>query len=56
MGDQPVSRPLSRDRITQTQNKYTQTFILGARIEPTTLVFEWAKKVHALNSVDAVIG
>jgi hypothetical protein len=46
-GDQPVARTLPTHRITQTQNKCTQTSIPGMGFEPTTLVFERSKTVHA---------
>jgi hypothetical protein len=46
-GDQPVARPLSTHRTTQTQNTYTQTFMLQVGFEPTIPVFERAKIVHA---------
>jgi hypothetical protein len=48
-GDQPVARPLSIHRTTQTQNKRTQASMSGEGFEPTIPVFERAKKVHALD-------
>jgi hypothetical protein len=55
-GDQPVARPLSTHRTTQTQNKRTQTSMPRVRFEPTTAVFEHEKTVHALDSAVTVIG
>jgi hypothetical protein len=55
-GDQPVARPLSTHRTTQTQNKRIQTFMSRIRFEPTTLVFERVKTVHALDCVATVSG
>jgi hypothetical protein len=55
-GDQPVARPLSTHRRTQTLNKRTQPFMLRVRFEPTTPEFERAKTVHALDRVATVIG
>jgi hypothetical protein len=46
--DQHVARPLPTHRITQTQNKRTQTSMPGAGFEHTIFVFERAKTVHAL--------
>jgi hypothetical protein len=47
MGDQPVARPLPAYRRAQTQNKRTQTSMPRVAIEPTILVFERVKTVHA---------
>jgi hypothetical protein len=47
-GDQPVARPLPTHRITQIQNKRTQTSMNRVGLEPTIPVFERAKTVHAL--------
>jgi uncharacterized membrane protein len=55
-GDQPVSRPLSTHRRTQTQNKRTQTFMPRVWFKPTTPVFERVKTVHALARAATVIG
>jgi hypothetical protein len=55
-GDQPVPRPLSTHRTTQTQTKRTQTSMPRVRFEPTTSAFEWAKMVHALDHAATVIG
>jgi hypothetical protein len=49
-GDQPVSRPLSTHRTTQTQNKRTQTSMPLVGFEPTISVFEWAKTVSCLRA------
>jgi hypothetical protein len=49
MGDQPVARP-------QTQNKRTQTFMLQVGFESTIPVVEPAKTVHALDRAANVIG
>jgi hypothetical protein len=56
MGDQPVARPLPIQRTTQTQNKRTQISIRQVGFEHTFLVFERAKRVHALNCAVTVIG
>jgi hypothetical protein len=55
-GDQPVARPLSTHRATQTQNKRTQTSMPPMGFEPTIPVFERAKTVHALDHAATVIG
>jgi hypothetical protein len=53
--DQPATRPLpTQDNITQ--NKRRKTSIHQVEIEPTTLVFEWAKTVHALDHAATAIG
>jgi hypothetical protein len=54
-GDQPVARPLPTHRITQTQNKRTQTFMSRVRFKFTTPVFELANRVHALDRAAAMI-
>jgi hypothetical protein len=54
--DQPVARPLPRQRTTQTQNKRTQTSMPWVGIESTIPVFERAKAVHALDRAETVIG
>jgi hypothetical protein len=51
-GYRPVARPLT----TQTQNKSTHIFTPRVGFEPTTLVFERAKTVHALDRAATVIG
>jgi hypothetical protein len=43
---QPVARPLSTCRTTQTQNKRTQTSMRQVGFEPTIPVFELTKTVH----------
>jgi hypothetical protein len=48
-GDQPVARPLSTHRTTQTQNKRTQISMPWVGFEPTIPAFERAKTVHALD-------
>jgi hypothetical protein len=55
-GDHPIARPLSTHRITQTQNKRTQTSIPRVGFEPTVPEFERAKTVHALERAATVIG
>jgi hypothetical protein len=55
-GDQPVAWPLRTHRITQTQNKHTQTSMPRVAFEPTTPVFERAKTVYALDGAATVIG
>jgi hypothetical protein len=54
--DQPVARRLPTHRRTQTQNKLTQTSIPWVGYEPTILVFELTKTVHALDRAATVIG
>jgi hypothetical protein len=56
MGDQSVARPLPARRITQTQNKRTQTSMLKVGFEPTIPASERAKTVHALDRTATVIG
>jgi hypothetical protein len=46
-GDQPVARPLTTHRTTQTQNKRTQTSMSPVGFKPTIPVFKRAKAVHA---------
>jgi hypothetical protein len=53
-GDQPVGRPLSTHRTTQTQNKRTQTSIHRVGFKPTIPAFERAKTVHGLNRAATV--
>jgi hypothetical protein len=55
-GDQPVARPLTTHRSTQTQNKRTQTSMSLVKFEPTIPVFERAKTIHALDRAATVIG
>jgi hypothetical protein len=55
-GDQPVARPLLTHRITQTQNKCTQTLTPWMEFEPTIPAFERAKTVHALDRAATVVG
>jgi hypothetical protein len=55
-GDQPVARPLSTHRTTQTQNKGTQTSLPWVRFEPTIPALEGAKTVHALDCAATAIG
>jgi hypothetical protein len=52
-GDQPVARPLSTHRTTQTPNKRTQRRV---GFEPKSPAFERAKTVHALDRAAIVIG
>jgi hypothetical protein len=56
MGDQPVARPLSAHRTTQTQNKRIQTAMPRVGFEPTIPVFEGVKTVHALDRAATMIG
>jgi hypothetical protein len=56
MGDQPVARPLPAQRRTQTQNKRAQTSMPKVGFKPMIPVFEWAKAVHALDSVATMMG
>jgi hypothetical protein len=53
--DQPVARSLPKHRTTQTQKRRTQTSIHWEGFEPTILVFERVKKVHALDRVAIAI-
>jgi hypothetical protein len=55
MGDQPVARPLPTHKTTQTLNKRTETSMPPVRFEPTTLVFQRAKTVYALDRAATVI-
>jgi hypothetical protein len=55
-GHQPVARPLPIHRTTQTQNKRAKTSIPLVGFEPTTLVFERAKTVHALDRAATEVG
>jgi hypothetical protein len=50
-GDQPVARPLSTHRTTQTQNKSTKTYTNMPRegFEPVIPAFQLVKTVHALD-------
>jgi hypothetical protein len=54
-GDQPVARPLSIHRTTQTQNKRTQTSMSKLGFEFTIQVFEQSKTVHASDSATSLI-
>jgi hypothetical protein len=55
-GAQPVARRLPAHRITQTQNRRTQTYMPRVGFEPTIPDFERAKAVHALDRAVTVIG
>jgi hypothetical protein len=55
-GDGPVAVTLPTHKITQTQNKRTQTSKPQVGFEPTTPVFERVKTVHALDLAVTVIG
>jgi hypothetical protein len=54
-GDQPVARPLPTQRITQTQNKRTQTSTPGMGFEPKIPALKLAKTVDALDRAATVI-
>jgi hypothetical protein len=54
--DQHVERQLHKHRTTQKQNKRKQTSMSRVGFEPTILVFEWAKAVHALDRPATLIG
>jgi hypothetical protein len=54
--DQPVARPLSTYRTTQTQNKCTQTSMPWVGFESTIPGFEWVKTVDALDRAATVNG
>jgi hypothetical protein len=55
-GDQPIARPLSTHRTTQTQNKHIQTSMPWVGFEPMIPAFERAKWVNALDSAATAIG
>jgi hypothetical protein len=55
MGDQPVARPKSTHRTTQTQNKCRQTSMPWVGFESTIPAFEREKTVHALDRAAIVI-
>jgi hypothetical protein len=55
-GNQHVARPLPIHRTTQTQNKRIKTSMPRVGFDPTTLVLDRAKTVHALDGAAAVIG
>jgi hypothetical protein len=55
-GDEPVARPPPTHRITQTQNKRTQTSMPRVGFECTIPAFERAKTVYALYRAATVIG
>jgi hypothetical protein len=54
--DQPIARPLPTQRTTKKQNKCTQTSTPRVGFEPTILVFQRAKAVHAVDRASTVIG
>jgi hypothetical protein len=54
--DQPIAGSQPIHRITQTQNKHTQTSMPRVVFEPTFPAFEQAKTVHALDRAVAVNG
>jgi hypothetical protein len=55
--DQPVARPLPKQRTTQTQNKHThQKSMLCVGFEPTISASERVKTVHALDCSATVTG
>jgi hypothetical protein len=56
MEDQPVARPLPKHRMTQTQNKRTQTSMPLMGFEHTIPVFDRAKGVHALDRAATIMG
>jgi hypothetical protein len=55
MGDQTVSRLLAAHRTAHTLNKRTQKSMPQVGFEPKIPVFEWPKRVHALDRVATVI-
>jgi hypothetical protein len=55
-GDQPVAKLIPTHRITQTQNKHTQTAIPLVGFETTIPAFERAKTFHALDRAATVNG
>jgi hypothetical protein len=55
-GDQPVATPLRTHRITQAQNKRTQTCMPRVGFEHTTPVLKRVKTVHALDVAVTVNG
>jgi hypothetical protein len=54
-GDQPVTGPLPTHTSTKVQTKCIQTYIPQVGLEPTILVLEREKKVHALDRAAHVI-
>jgi hypothetical protein len=54
--DQPVTRPLTTHKTTQTQKEKTQTSMPWVRFEPTNPAFEPAKTVRALDRAANMIG
>jgi hypothetical protein len=54
--DQPIARPLPRNRTAQTQDKCTQTFVPRVEFEFTATVSKRKKTVHALDRAVTVIG
>jgi hypothetical protein len=56
MGNQPIARPLPAHRTAQTQIKHTQVSMPQVGFEPTILVFDRPKTVHALDRTATLIG
>jgi hypothetical protein len=56
MGDQPVTRPVTTHRITQTQNERKQKSVLPVGFKPTIWLLEGAKTVHASDRTTTVSG
>jgi hypothetical protein len=54
-GEQPVAKPLTTYRPTQTQNKRTKTSMPCVRFDPMIPAFKWAKTVHSLDLAVTVI-
>jgi hypothetical protein len=55
MWDQPVARPLTTHRSTQTHNKRRQIFMSWVGFEPTITAFERTKTVHTFDRAATVI-
>jgi hypothetical protein len=53
-GDQLVAKPIPIQRITQTQNKRTQTSMSQVGFEPTIPLLERSKTVHTLDSAATI--
>jgi hypothetical protein len=55
-GDQSIAKPLHTHKTAQRENKRAQTTMPLVGFEPTILVFERAKTLHALKRAVTVIG
>lgn len=50
------ARPLIKNRITQTQNRRTQTYMSRIGFEPTTSVYERMETIYALDRLATEVG